>query len=192
MDFSVSPQIFTYVILPILIFCSRIMDVSIGTFRIIMISRGNKTIAAFLGFFEVIIWLIAVTQVLKNLDNIVCYIAYGGGFAAGNYIGVTLENRLALGVQSIQIITEDNMKALSMLLREEGYAVTNLTAQGYKNQMDFLYLVIPRKQVKYVIDLVHQFDEKAFISVSDIRNSYAGYINPKNRRIGIHDLIKKK
>lgn len=192
LGFTISQQLFSYFLLPLFIFIGRISDVTIGTIRIIMISRGKRTLSAILGFFEVIIWLLAVTQVLKNLDNLICYIAYGGGFAAGNFIGISIENKLAIGTQAIQIIAHENMKTLAMILRQDGFGVTNLAAQGQKGQMDFLYLVAPRKRTQQVIEIVKTFDPDAFISVSDIRNSYAGYFSSKGKRQGLRDFVKKK
>jgi uncharacterized protein YebE (UPF0316 family) len=187
---QVSEQLFSYLILPLFIFIARIMDVSLGTIRIIMIARSRRTIASLLGFFEVIIWLVAVSQVLSHLNNVISYIAYGAGFAAGNYIGISIENRLAIGMQAIQIITEENLKALSMLLRQEGFGVTNLEAKGQRGQMDFIYVVTPRKRTEEVLSIVREFDPKAFISVMDIRNSYAGFINGRKQN-STHGLIKK-
>ncbi|NOX89868.1 MAG: DUF2179 domain-containing protein [Calditrichaeota bacterium] len=181
---------FTYIVVPLLICLARIIDVSLGTIRIIMISRGNRALASFLGFFEVIIWLIAITQVLQNLNNVVSYFAYGLGFALGNFFGISLENKLAIGAQAIQIVTEENLKTLSMLLREEGFRVTNLVASGISGQLDFLYVVVPRKRVKKVLDIVKEFDPKAFISVSDVRNIYSSYSFTPRRRF--RDIIKKK
>ena len=88
---------FTWVGLPILIFLARILDQSIGTLRLIFLSKGMKHIAPFLGFFEVIIWLLAVGQIMQHLDNWLCYVAYGAGFAMGNFIGISIEERLSLG-----------------------------------------------------------------------------------------------
>jgi uncharacterized protein YebE (UPF0316 family) len=175
--YEISESLFAYVVLPLFIFCARICDVSIGTIRIIMIGRSRRGMAALLGFFEVIIWLIAVSQVLGHLNNVISYIAYGAGFAAGNYIGISLENRLAIGMQAVQIITEENLKALSMLLRQEGFGVTNLAAKGQKGQMDFIYVVTPRKRSEEVLSMVKEFDPNAFISVMDLRSSYAGYVD---------------
>ena len=175
--YQISENLFAYLVLPLFIFFARICDVSIGTIRIIMIGRSRRGMAALLGFFEVIIWLIAVSQVLGHLNNVISYIAYGAGFAAGNYVGISIENRLAMGMQSVQIITEENLKALSMLLRQEGFGVTNLAAKGQKGQMDFIYVVTPRKRSDEVLAIVKEFDANAFISVMDLRSSYAGYVN---------------
>jgi len=186
-DFYVS-----YLWIPLLICCARVTDVSLGTIRIIMISRGNRLLAGVLGFFEVIIWLIAITQVLHNLTNVVSYLAYGLGFALGNYSGITIENKLALGTQSIQIVTQDNFHTLSMLLREEGFGVTSMAASGQKGHLDFLYVVAPRKKVKQVLEIVKNFDPKAFISITDVRNTYSGYLPGRSRRLWPKDIIKKK
>jgi uncharacterized protein YebE (UPF0316 family) len=95
-------SLYQWVVLPLFIFIARISDVSIGTIRIIQVSRGNKLLASFLGFFEVSIWLLAISQVMQQgLKNYVCFFAYGLGFGSGNYIGITLEENLALGLQAI-------------------------------------------------------------------------------------------
>lgn len=190
---SVSPDIMTYLIIPVLIMIARIFDVSLGTIRIIMISRSNRIVASILGFFEVIIWLIAVTQVLQNLHNVVSYIAYGAGFAIGNYLGISFENKLAIGMQTIQIITKDNFKTLSMLLREEGFGVTNLAANGQKGQLDFIHVVTSRKRTRDVLKIVREFDPMAFISITDLRSSYAGFYGSKTRNSWWpRGIVKKK
>ncbi|MDX2414998.1 MAG: DUF5698 domain-containing protein, partial [Bacteroidales bacterium] len=97
---------FDVVILPLLIFFARIMDVSIGTVRIILVSKGYKKLAPIAGFFEILIWIIAITRIVDNLDNWICYIAYALGFATGNYIGMIIEERLALGYETVRIITK--------------------------------------------------------------------------------------
>jgi uncharacterized protein YebE (UPF0316 family) len=89
----ISPEILTYVVLPVMIFFARICDVSLGTIRVIFISKGVKYLAPIIGFFEVIIWLLAIGQVMNNLTNFVAYIAYGAGFASGTYIGMIIEEK---------------------------------------------------------------------------------------------------
>jgi len=186
-------EIYTLIGIPLLIFCARIMDVTLGTIRIIMISRSNRLLASILGFFEVIIWLVAISEVLKHLDGIVSIIAYGAGFAAGNYIGITIEKRLALGMQAVQIITEENFKTLAMLLREEGFGVTNLKASGHKGDLDFLYIVTARKNVHRVLEIVKEFDPQAFISVSDLKTAHAGFFSDRRINIaGLKSVAKKK
>jgi uncharacterized protein YebE (UPF0316 family) len=187
------PDIYSLIVLPLLIFSARIVDVTLGTIRIMMIARSKRLMASLLGFFEVIIWLIAISQVLQNLNGIVSYIAYGAGFAAGNFIGISIENHLALGMQAVQIVTEENFKALAMVLREEEFGVTNLKASGLKGELDFLYVVTPRKRTNQVLKIAKEFDPNAFVSVSDLRTAHAGYLNNKRRQaFGIKSTTKKK
>ena len=98
---------FSYAVLPILIFLARICDVSIGTMRIIFVSKGKKNIAPVLGFFEVLIWITAISKIMQNLDNYVNYIAYAGGFATGNFIGMLIEERLAMGILMIRVFAHE-------------------------------------------------------------------------------------
>jgi uncharacterized protein YebE (UPF0316 family) len=115
-DPFVSSGLFEWVILPLLIFCARICDVSLGTIRVIFISKGIKYLAPAIGFFEVIIWLLAIGQVMNNLTNIASYIAYGGGFAAGTFIGMLIEEKISLGLTSIRIITSGDPAQLVQYL----------------------------------------------------------------------------
>ena len=183
-------EIWNYVITPLFICLARITDVSIGTIRIIMIGRGNRYLAGILGFFEVIIWLLAIGQVMKNLSNVSSYIAYGLGFGLGNVLGISLENKLAIGNQVVQIVTAENLKTLSMLLREEGFKVTHLFASSEKERLDFLYLIVPRKKVNKVLEIAREFDPDALISVSDVRNIYPHYSGFRHRKW--RDILKRK
>ena len=135
-------SLFTYVILPALIFLSRIFDVTIGTLRIVMVSKGQKVWAPFLGFFEVLIWLIAISKIFQNLDNWVCYVTYAGGFATGNYIGLILEEKLAVGIVKIQIITRKKASKLIRNLTEAGYGITHHAAQGSTEEVSIIYSII--------------------------------------------------
>lgn len=134
MTFLSDSTTFVYIILPVLVFLARILDVSIGTLRIIFVSKGLKHFAAMLGFFESLIWLIAVTQVMQNLNSWQTYIAFALGFGAGNYVGVVLEERIALGNLLIRIITQKEADELVDVLRKAGYGVTSVDARGGQDQ----------------------------------------------------------
>ena len=123
-------EILTGIILAALIFLARLLDVTIGTIRIISVSRGRKYLASVLGFFEILIWLIAITQIMQNLTNCVYYLAYAGGFAAGNFFGICLEEKLAMGTVLIRVITKKDASALIEFLKQEKYMVTSVTSQG--------------------------------------------------------------
>ncbi len=163
------PTILNWVIIPLLIFCARMLDVSIGTLRVVFTSRGNKNVAPLLGFVEVLIWLVAIGQVMQNLNNVACYLAWAGGFAAGNFIGLSIEERLALGQVVIRTITAQPAVALIERLREEGYRLTVVDAQGARGPVNLLFLVVSRKKKDDVIKLITEFNPKAFYSIEDVR-----------------------
>ena len=162
-------DLFSYVILPLLIVIARISDVSIGTLRIVMVSKGQKIIAPLLGFFEVVIWLITMSKVIQNIENWVAYLAYGLGFALGNYIGLILEEKLAVGVVRLQIITRANADQLILKLRENGYGITYLEANGSEGKVAVIYSIIKRSNIQNVIDLIRLYNPQAFYSVADVR-----------------------
>ncbi len=160
---------FTYVLLPFLIFLSRVIDVSMDTLRIVFISKGDKIIAPILGFFQVLIWIIAITQIMQNLNNWVCYLAYAGGFAIGNYIGLIIEQKLAIGVQLIRVITHKDASPLIEKLKSKGYKATSHEANGTIGLVHIIYLLEKRSVIKKIIPLIKEYNPKAFFTIEDIR-----------------------
>ncbi|GAO30284.1 DUF2179 domain-containing protein [Geofilum rubicundum] len=130
MDFLYEGFWFTWVFIPLLIFLARVSDVTIGTLRIVFVSKGFKILAPILGFFEVFIWLLAMSKIIQNLDYWMYYIAYSAGFAVGNYVGLIIEERLALGFVNLRIITHEQGDALIKRLANEGFGVTATDAWG--------------------------------------------------------------
>lgn len=167
-----------WVILPLLIFLARFTDVSLGTLRIMFIARGKKKIAPLLGFFEVLIWLVAISQIMKNLNNVACYIAWAGGFATGNYVGILIEERIAIGLQVVRIITPKPAQALIATLREKGFGVTSLDAHGAIGDVNLLFTIIRRRDLKEISTLILEFDPMAFYSVEDIRSASEQFYGP--------------
>ncbi|MGV8095191.1 MAG: DUF2179 domain-containing protein [Mangrovibacterium sp.] len=164
-----STDLFSYVILPVLIIVARISDVSFGTLRIVMVSKGQKIIAPILGFFEVVIWLITMSKVIQNIDNWVAYVAYGVGFASGNYIGLLIEERLAVGIVRLQIITRTNADELIVKLRKSGYGITYHEASGSEGKVAVIYSIIKRSNINNVVKLIRSYNPQAFYSVDDVR-----------------------
>ena len=162
-------SLFTYVVIPLMIFLARIIDVSMDTIRIIFVSRGNKVIAPILGFFEMLIWLMAITRIFENLDNWTCYVAYAGGFATGNYVGLRIEEKMALGIQMIRTVTSRDASTLIEILRSKGFAVTSMNATGKDGPVHIIFAVVPRSKIKHVIPLIKKFNPKAFYSIEDVR-----------------------
>jgi uncharacterized protein YebE (UPF0316 family) len=171
MDLSLilASDVFKWIILPLLIFFARILDVTIGTIRIIFVSKGIRHISMLLGFFETLIWLLAITQIMQNLSNIATYIAYAGGFAAGNYVGIWVEEQLAVGLQVIQIITKKGGRGIIKQLKAGGYGITSMSAIGDEGRMRIIYTVVKRSNVDEVVEIIKKIDPKAFYSIEDVR-----------------------
>ncbi|OGP89645.1 MAG: hypothetical protein A2031_09325 [Deltaproteobacteria bacterium RBG_19FT_COMBO_43_11] len=176
MDLSVfyDSEVFKLIIIPLLIFLARICDVTLDTARIIYVSRGMKFLAPIIGFFEVLIWLVSITQIMHNLTNFVYYIAYAGGFAMGNYIGIYIEERMAIGTVVIRIITQKNASELVEFLKCDGYGVTHIDAQGSLGPVKVVYTIIKRRDANRVIDIIRKFNPMAFFTIGDIRSVREG------------------
>lgn len=169
-----SSDIFAFVIVPLMIFCARICDVSIGTVRYILISRGFKYIAPIFGFFEVIIWLVAIGQVIGNITNPICYIAYGGGFATGTFIGMEIEERMKLGLSIIRLITAIPADTFISRLRQYGYGVTTISAMGASGEVTIIFMVVRRTKISHLIPLIRDFNPNAFFTIEDVRSVSEG------------------
>ena len=167
-------ELFRWVVLPLLIFAARIVDVSMQTVRIVFVSRGNRILAPLLGVFEVMIWLAAIGQSMRNLDNILCYVAYGGGFAAGTWIGMLIEEKLAIGTCLVRIITQKDASALIDALREADYGVTHVPAEGMRGKVSIVYSVVRRSCLPDVIRIIEEFNPRAFYTVETVRSVREG------------------
>jgi len=170
--------------MPLLIFLARICDVSIGTLRIIFVSKGKKYIAPILGFFEVLIWIIAISKIMQNLDNYVNYIAYAAGFATGNYVGMIIEEKLAMGIQMIRVFTHQNGPALVQNLNNNGFGATSVEAHGAKEKVHLIYTIVNRNELEKVLDIIDNFNPKAFYTIEDIKSVNEGIFNPKRSNQG--------
>ena len=162
-------EIFQWVILPILIFLARICDQTIGTLRLVFLSKGFKILAPILGFFEVIIWILAVGQILKHMDNFLCYIAYGGGFATGNYIGLIVEERLSIGNVIIRIITKNDAFELIADLQKHNFGTTIVNAEGSRGDVKIIFSIIKRTDTKKYISIINSYDPSIFYSIEDVK-----------------------
>jgi uncharacterized protein YebE (UPF0316 family) len=169
-------NVWPLVITPLLILCARLCDVSLATVRIILVSRGMKKVAPFVGFFEALIWLLAISQVMQHLDHWINYVAYAGGFAAGTWLGISIESRLALGLLSVRIITPEDASDLIGHLRAQHFGVTDFAARGVSGNVRLIFMVIQRKNLDKVMRIVRDFHPKAFVSISDVRSVSAGFI----------------
>ncbi len=185
-------DLYTWVIIPSLIFASRIADVSIGTIRLIFISRGLKCLAPIVGFFEVLIWLLAIGQIMKNLSNPACYIAYAGGFAMGNFVGMWIAEKLSLGVVIVRVITKKDATELVSHLRTAEYGVTCVDGCGTTGQVKVVFTIVPRREVKKVVDLIKAFNPNAFYTIEEVGFIGKGILPPKRKNSFIRSMTHFK
>jgi len=163
-------DIFRWVILPILIFIARLTDVSLGTLRIMFISRGLKYLAPIIAFVEINIWLLAIGQIIMNIGNIACAVAYAAGFALGNLLGITIEERISIGMVLLRIITKHDAEKLVDSLKEEEYGVTIHDAEGLNGKVKIIFAVIRRKDIRKTLNRIEQVHPHAFYTVEDVRS----------------------
>ncbi len=173
---------FNFIILPLLIFAIRIIDVSMGTLRIIFISRDIRVLSAVFGFFEVLIWLFAISHVMRNLNSPVYYVAYAAGFSMGTFVGVTIERAFSYGNRIIQIITNKDSSQLVKNLREREYGVTGIAGEGVSGPVRLIFTVVKKNKVGCVLDIIRRFDSNAFYTIEDVkyvRNRYVPALTPR-------------
>lgn len=165
---------YAWVILPLIIFTARIFDVTLGTIRIIFVSRGKRNLAPVLGFFEVLIWIVVISQLVQNLESFTAYIGYAAGFAAGNYVGMWLEDKLALGTYMLQMITAEDTGEMIMRLSDAGFGVTQVEGEGTKGKVNLIYTVVKRRNVEQVLAIIHELKPNAFVAIEEVRSTEKG------------------
>jgi len=169
-------DILVWVVLPILIFLGGLAYVSIGTLRIIFVARGKRLLSTLLGFLEVSIWLIAISQIMSSVSNIAAYLAYAAGFAVGNYVGIIIEEKMALGMLEVRIILTGNDDLLKNSLSDAGFGVTTVDGKGNRGHVTLIFTVVRRKNLARVVKIINECHSKAFYSVADARSVVAGVI----------------
>lgn len=166
------------------IFVAETCVVTICTLRTIFLSRGMRLLPPVLGFFEVSIWLFAVGEVMKNLSDVRCSLAFAGGFTAGTFLGVLIEQKLALGSVLVRTITHKDAAPLVRALRAAHYGVTCVAAQGATGPVEMVFTIVPRREQASVIALVKEFDAAAFYSIDGLQSTSAGVApRPASRRV---------
>lgn len=157
------------------IFFLRVVDMSLDTIRVLFVVRGRKTIAWVLGFFQSAVFIIAISNVLTNKQNILTIFAYAAGFATGNVVGMLIEERLAVGHIHISIVSPARGVGIAEMLRDQGYAVTEISARGLGGTVTLLHVDVMRKQLEAVEKLVRNTDPEAFVTAEDVRPVRRGF-----------------
>jgi uncharacterized protein YebE (UPF0316 family) len=187
---GISEGVFSYLVLPLLIFCARIMDVSINTIRIIYVLGGRKAIATFLGFFESFIWLMAISQIFEHLDNWVCYVAYPGGFACGILVGMMIEERIAFGKVIVRIITSKDINELLAFLNGRDFRFTHVNTIGPNGQENLVFTVLPREQLEELLNKLKALIPTAFFTVEKVNRASDNFLSVNNESRGVLSWLR--
>ena len=191
-SFGISENLLNYVLMPLLIFVARIGDVSINTLRIMFMMNGKKNIVPILGFFEAMIWLLAIGQIFQNVDNPLSYIAYAGGFATGTYVGMTLEEKLAIGRVLVRVITPEPHPDLLEFMKMRNYRFTNVGGEGRFGKVNLLFTVMKRDTLQEFISNVKEVDEKAFYTIESVKRVSEDDLNTMEDRAGFRSKFFSK
>jgi uncharacterized protein YebE (UPF0316 family) len=146
--------------------------------------NGKKNIVPILGFFEAMIWLLAIGQIFQNVNNPLSYIAYAGGFATGTYVGMTLDEKLALGRVLVRVITPQTLPELIEFMKEKNYRFTNVGGEGRFGKVNLLFTVMKRDQLQEFISKVKEIDEKAFYTIESVKRVSEEELNVMEDRVG--------
>ncbi|NJC96578.1 MAG: DUF2179 domain-containing protein [Anaerolineae bacterium] len=165
---------YSWVILPVIIFFARVCDVTLGTVRIIFVSRGRRSLAPLLGFFEVLIWIVVIGQLVQHLHSLTAYLCYAGGFAAGNFVGMWMEDRLALGTFVLRVIVQENGELLAQTIHEAGFGVTTIDGLGSAGPVKVVYTIVKRRHVNQVLSIIHALASNAFVTIEEARSIEKG------------------
>jgi uncharacterized protein YebE (UPF0316 family) len=194
--YLISPEIYSWFILPLLIFLARIGDVSMETIRVIYISRGIKYLAPIIAFFEIIIWLLAMEVVMSDLSNIANFFAFAFGFATGTYVGLVIEEKLSIGMVIMRIVTtEESNEEIAAFLEAENFGVTSLDAKGSRGSVRMILSLVNRADVPRITRHIQTTNPMAFFSIEDVRYVNQGVFRPKkpNAITGLfHSFIRPR
>jgi uncharacterized protein YebE (UPF0316 family) len=188
---GISEDVFTFLILPLMIFLARISDVSINTIRIIYVLGGRKGTATILGFFESLIWLMAIRQIFEHMDNWLCYVAYPAGFASGIFVGMIIEERIAYGKVIVRIITRKDVAELIQYLTREHHRYTHVNATGPDGHENLVFTVLQRENLEMLLVTLKDILPSAFYTVEKVnRAAESGTIVQETTRWSIGSWLK--
>ena len=174
-----------------MIFLARVCDVTLGTMRIIFTSRGMRNLAPVLGFIETFIWIVAVSSIVKHAQNVAAYVGYAGGFATGTFVGMLLENRLAMGTLTVRAIIRRDPKELIETLHGAGFGVTAVDGQGSTGDVKIIYSTVKRADLPAIVDIFHRTLPGAFLSVEEVRSTEQGVFPAAKNHFARNLSLKK-
>lgn len=159
----------------IIILLINVVYVSFFTIRMILTLKGYRYTAALVSTIEVVIYVVGLGLVLDNLNEIQNLIAYAVGYGIGVVVGMKIEEKMALGYITVNVITKEYDKDLPRTLRAEGYGVTNWAANGLEGERMAMQILTPRKYEMKLYSRIKELDEKAFIIAYEPKSIHGGF-----------------
>lgn len=167
---------------PVLIFGLRVVDVTLATLRMLLTMRDQRVVVPVIGFFEALIWVVAIATAIQNLQSPWHVLGYAGGFAAGTVVGLWVEGKLAMGLATIRVISRAEGEQIANALRAEGFGVTEFDGYGRQGKVELLMTLVKRRQIGDVLKIAEELDDDAFISVDEPRTIRRGWMFPTRRK----------
>lgn len=161
------------------IFFARLLDVTLSTFRTMVLVKGQKVLPAIIGFFEVLVWLMVVEETLKTeTDSLLVPIAYAAGYAIGSLLGTYVSNKFIKSMCAVQVVTNKSNTKLINAIKKAGYGISIIDLKKDKDsdKKEMLFVEVNNSSVKKLKELIHKYDKNAFIVVSDSKTVINGYI----------------
>ena len=153
----------------LIIFSLRLADQSLGTMRALLVSKNKPIYAALIGLVESAIWIVAISQVIKDIDDTVLIVAYAAGFAAGTILGSYIERIVGVGNIIVRVFCPANSPSVAETLRDNGHGVTVIDGEGKEGPVKIYLCVIPRRKLKSVLNMIEEINPNAYIT-TDMAN----------------------
>lgn len=165
------------VLLYLVIFVVKIIEVAMATVRIVLITKGEKLKGSIIGFFEVLIWVVLTATVLIDVTgDPFKVVVYALAFAFGNYFGSVFETRLGIGTVKIEaVVPKSKGKEISKALRDLGFGVTATDAYGRDERREILYMHVPRRKMNTTVKLIKSFEGRMMITINETKPVYGGH-----------------
>lgn len=159
----------------LLIFFLRTIDITLATMRMLIVVRGMKLLAWVIGFFQALVFVLAIREILTDTNNVLNILGFAAGFATGNVVGMFIEDRLAIGHTHLRIISPRHGQEIAERVREQGYAVTEMSGRGKDGMVTVLSASVLRKHRRQIESFISEIDPDAFITAENVTPVRRGF-----------------
>jgi uncharacterized protein YebE (UPF0316 family) len=166
----------TLVLDVLLIFFVRVFGIALSTIRVLLMGRASRLLVGVIAFMESLTFALAFSRVVDDLTNIWNLMAYCLGFAVGTIVGTAMEQRLAAGFMTVNIVSRTQSQKITDTIREAGFGATRSAGEGASGTVGLIRSVVRRKDAPRVVDIAQAIDPNAFVTLEEARTVQRGYI----------------